>query len=370
METNGDTLAGRSERPLAGGRHSLAGGRHSLAGGRRPHGNGPDWRLVPFDVECPRCGTGLNGRSEPRCPQCDLEFVWDDLVPLDHLNCLNCGYHLLGLTEKRCPECGTRFEWDDVLNANRLARKPHFEYRWRDRPIRSFVWTFFAALRPRRFWSGVEMRDPPRVRPLIVMAVLLTVAIVVSDIVLEPIADWVYFMSRGAARGLSSSGVTGHLAWIVRRINRYAISTETVYFVAALFFWAAASLGALLIFQKSMRKYKIRTVHVVRIWACSVFPSPALAPAILRTAYCLSFTLLPGRSVSGFDSYLGAVFLGYICWSIRCGYKYYAHMPRGLLAAVGSQIVAILAALVFLSVISPSIAAEVIEAIISAVYRW
>lgn len=202
------------------------------------------------------------------------------------------------------------------------------------------------------------------------MAAVLTIAIPVSDIVFSSIADWTYFMSWGGARGWPGSGFVGHLAWILGSIRRYAMSAETVYFGAALFVWAGASLGALLLFQKSMRRYKIRTVHVVRIWACSVFPSPALAPAILGTAYCLSYTFLPGRSVSGLDTYLGAVFLGYICWSIRCGYKYYAKMPRGLLAAAGSQAVAILAALVFLSFISPSISAEVIEAIISALYGW
>ena len=214
------------------------------------------------------------------------------------------------------------------------------------------------------------MRDPPRVRPLIAMAVLLTSAIIVSDLVLEPIADWVYFMSWGGVRGWPGAGFTGYVAWILRRINWYANSVETVYFVAALFFWAAASLASLLLFQKSMRRYKIRTVHVVRIWACSVFPSAALAPAFLSAAYCLSYMLLPGRSVSGLDTYLGVVFLGYLCWSIRCGYKYYAHMSRGLIAAASSQAVAILATLVFLSVISPSAALDVVEAIISAVYRW
>ena len=31
----------------------------------------------------------------------------------DSLNCYRCGYDLTGLPQPRCPECGLEFAWDD-----------------------------------------------------------------------------------------------------------------------------------------------------------------------------------------------------------------------------------------------------------------
>ena len=111
----------------------------------------PDWEKIPFHVGCARCGHDLRGLSEPKCPACALEFDLAEAVPIEELTCARCDYHLYGLTNSRCPECGGAFDWEDALADYHRTRLPYFEYRWRDRPVRSFVGTWWRTLRPKRF---------------------------------------------------------------------------------------------------------------------------------------------------------------------------------------------------------------------------
>ena len=109
----------------------------------------PNWDGVPFDVACSRCGHDLRGLSDARCPTCDLTFDWSEAVPIRELTCRKCGYHLYGLRETRCPECGEGFTWKQALADYHRRKIPIFEYRWRQQPIRSFLRTWWWALRPR-----------------------------------------------------------------------------------------------------------------------------------------------------------------------------------------------------------------------------
>lgn len=129
----------------------------------------PNWEHVQFRVECPRCGRSLAGLSEPRCPQCELQFAWAELIPADELKCVACGYRLFGLQQARCPECGREFTWPEVFDDYRRRKSWLFEYRWRDRPFRSAWRTWLAVLRPGRLWREMRMQDEPRVGALLVL---------------------------------------------------------------------------------------------------------------------------------------------------------------------------------------------------------
>ena len=89
----------------------------------------------------------------PLCPRCAYDLsgtiaAWTDRCPL----------------EGQCAECGLEFAWDRVLA---LAEHPWlFEYHWRRRPLYRLARTWFAALRPHRFWREVRMTDPIKLRPL------------------------------------------------------------------------------------------------------------------------------------------------------------------------------------------------------------
>ncbi|GMU82848.1 MAG: hypothetical protein AMXMBFR47_27190 [Planctomycetota bacterium] len=89
----------------------------------------PDWSTLDFEVTCPRCA-----------------------------------YNLKLLAQPRCPECGLEFSWPIVVAASREARRdsPLFEYRWRNRPVRSFLYTSLLCLMPARLWKRAELTHTPR----------------------------------------------------------------------------------------------------------------------------------------------------------------------------------------------------------------
>ena len=55
-----------------------------LAPAASPH-TALDWRSIPFDVTCGRCGAVLNGVVESRCPQCSVGFEWQAVLPFDQV---------------------------------------------------------------------------------------------------------------------------------------------------------------------------------------------------------------------------------------------------------------------------------------------
>ncbi len=292
----------------------------------------PDWSLVHFDVLCGRCGHDLRGLHEPRCPKCGLRFNWAEAVPLEQLTCLGCGYRLYGLQEARCPECGRAFSWDQVLEAYRTRRGDHFEHRWRDRAVRSFLQSWRAALRPDRLWEGTSIHDLPPTRPLIVMAgVAWAIAAVTTIIAPTTLSAFLSGMAWRSRQLYSTKAVW--TLWLDLLIEALA-SRVTWAVIAAQLAWATGALGALMIFRQSMRHYKVRNAHVIRVWAYSVLGAlPAMMllvwGAIGSLAIISPFVRLDDEPLGAFLSItLLAVFYGHAGWSIHNGYKFYLEMDR------------------------------------------
>jgi len=91
----------------------------------------PDWEAITFDVLCGRCG-----------------------------------YNFRMLTEPRCPECGLEFDWFTVLDESAGRSEFLFEHNWRKRPLGAWWQTVRRGLRPRRFWQQVSIHDRIYARPL------------------------------------------------------------------------------------------------------------------------------------------------------------------------------------------------------------
>ena len=232
-----------------------------LAPGSTEH-SAPDWDRVPFEVGCARCGNDLRGRIEPKCPACELEFDWSDAVPIEQLTCLHCDYHLYGLTETRCPECGQPFEWDQVLDEFRRRQKPFFEYEWRRNPVRSLLRTWWWALWPPRLWRRFDIHDPPRVGPLLAIpALCLTAFLVLFLLLLAAFTLW--YVHRGNWRYTLQDVCDSVLASL-----RYDVPVLS-FLVAA---WLVSLLTALMLFRQSMRRCRVRTVHVLRVWGAHSKP--------------------------------------------------------------------------------------------------
>ena len=246
----------------------------------------PDWEKVPFDVGCARCGQDLRGLAEPRCPACGLEFDWAEAVPIDQLRCQHCRYHLYGLRETRCPECGERFTWEEALAAYRRKDLPLFEYQWRERPIRSFIGTWFRALVPGMLWRGVTIHDPPQVEPLWVMVGIALLASLALGPVLEGSIMW------GEQRWIATS-LPG-LQKLVQQVRLHQFLIILTFLWSSVL-WCATSFAPLMIFRQSMRRYQVRAAHVFRVWS---YASALLAPSA-RPSTPTAADRRPRRSPSG-----------------------------------------------------------------------
>lgn len=312
----------------------------------------PPWHLIHFDVHCARCGHDLRGRTEPVCPACRLEFAWADAAPLEQLTCGKCSYHLYGLSDSRCPECGTPVDWNAALLRHRTAQKPLFEYRWRDRPIRSFFHTWGATLRPKQFWKSIDMHDPPQLQPLLIWTATL-------------------LLGTGAAFPLMIGLLDAQRiildAWTVGSIPRWSdilrITFEKLFnwkawvLLGFLFWWWFVSFCSLMILRQSMRIYNVRTAHVIRICSAALTPAIPLALAFVYLYYSLLFYLdsaglvLPNLWLFQAGPMLALGFLIHVIWSLRNGYLIYAKIPHAFAVAIASQIIACLAMLITASLL-------------------
>ncbi len=240
---------------------------------------GPDWELVFFDVDCPRCGHGLRGLTEPLCPACGLEFDWNDALPLEQLKCLQCGYYLFGLRDSRCPECGQPFRWQDVLDHYRRRQKPLFEYHWRTMPFRSWLWTWWRALRPWKLWRIIDIHDPPSEPGLAILLVTATFFWLASSLAVAGFAWWIIaelevlsippqFRPAGFGAAFASGyGYANSPGLIGDSVFRPRTAAILAVMLAG---GLAAGFGSLLTLRQSMRLCKVRSIHIARAFFYSL----------------------------------------------------------------------------------------------------
>ena len=175
------------------------------------------------------------------------------------VNCPLCGYNLRGLIEPRCPECGYQFEWDRILHPERDLHPYLFEHHPR-RNTRSFFQTLFRSpLSPAKFWYTLEPSHKVRTGRLLLYWLIYAAVPLLA--VLGAMVWMVWDKSRS---------YTNAFPWTTKL--RYA-ATETEWsgvialaVLFALFPWF--NFVALLIFQQSMRRSRVRPVHVLR---CAIY---------------------------------------------------------------------------------------------------
>lgn len=345
-DANGNRVLCRSpafDPPVAGANNSNVHVEHSTLAetDEIKSATAPDWGKVPFDVGCARCGRDLKGLDEPRCPDCGLEFDWADAVPIERLTCLKCGYHLFGLSETRCPECGTQFTWSEALDNYRRRQNPLFEYQCGKHFIRSAIRTWWWCLRPTKFWKRIDIHDPPQVVPLLIWVLMCLVAFAVSVAVTTGIAQWLprymYALSRPAR--FRRTGWAQLPSWVLR----VASNPEFARVVVSVLAWTVFSLVALLVFRQSMRRCRIRTVHVIRVWAYSTPTMLVVAGVTTVIVEILKAELTRGRSRFPFEILVGGVFVAYVMWAQRCAYRHTIRMAHSFGVAICAQLMAVLA---------------------------
>ncbi len=292
-------------------------------------------------MACARCGADLRGKSEPICTACGLEFDWADAVPIDRLVCQHCEYNLRGLSETRCPECGRPFTWEQALADYHRRRNPLFEYHWRDRPVRSLFRTWRLAIRPRKLWRMVNLHDPPQCAALLVFAgICLTLLFLLSGIG-RGVGYWCWNHLSGARvpnlgwLWLELTAMPGHV------LREFESGRATLPLLVALT-WVGASFLALLVFQQSMRLCRIKTGHVVRVWAYSVPPLLPVAALVICAYFCVGrVTFWPGAP--DIEVPVVLAMLVHVQWSLWAAYRFHLRMRHALGVAVASQTMAVLA---------------------------
>ena len=259
-------------------------------------------------------------------------------MPVESLVCDQCGYHLYGLTETRCPECGTPFTWDEALAAHHRRRLPLFEYQWRKRPVRALISTWRRTLRPGRLWRTIDIHDRVQRLPLIMLfgAAMSMIAIVQPFV--AGIIDWSFQLRFPTFLGPNRKSLLAEIANCALTLDTYVnalLPTGS---------WCIFSFAALLIFQQSMRRYRVRTVHVLRIWAYSV--ALAAVMVYLVTASTVILLITTNWYFLSLITYLAAIsVIAFVVWSVRQGYRHYLHIPHSLGVAFASQVIAVSATL-------------------------
>ena len=270
----------------------------------------------------------------------------------DALACPLCGYSLRGLSavaQPQCPECGYRFDWRQLLGARQYAHPFLFEHHPR-RNVVSFVWTLLAGFFPRRFWSSLDAGHEIRTGRLAAYAAVIAFAILLTGVVGSFVAHAVnlYRQTSGsmmfAGRWILVSPTLDRLFF--KRVMREVLDDSTIepFLLAAALLWPWLTLIALLVFQGSMRRARIRSAHVIRVvvycgdiflWVGVAFG----ALGLLRWFEILSRSrmwddALADRQTAG--TFLVIVVLG--TYRLGVAYRQYLRFDRPWLSVLAAQV--------------------------------
>jgi hypothetical protein len=194
-------------------------------------------------------------------------------------------------------------------------------------------------VRPGRLWRDIDIHDPPRVGPLLVMVCLAIALFASANATTFGVNSWNLNRIPWVRGWVATSADLWDLPGFVIRAH---VDPESYVMVPGVTLWCVFSCCALLIFRQSMRLYKVRTVHVVRVWAHAV---PLMLP-VAFAGFVTCVILAEWAGPAWLDDelvVLACAFPVYVLWSLRQGYRHYLHMPHASAVAVASQLVAIMA---------------------------
>jgi hypothetical protein len=192
--------------------------------------------------------------------------------------CPLCYYNLRGVAEPRCPECGYAFEWRDLLDPDRRRHPYLFEHHPR-RNAWSLWRTFVGALRPGTFWRELRPAQPSNRWRLLLYwfltslpALAVPLGMIATGLVQSAVSTQ-EIRANYAATGRVTQGWLdlnfpgpGQYEFYRRHFAQYGgrplerLLTMTAVYAA----WPWLTFLALMIFQASMRRAKVKPVHVMR----------------------------------------------------------------------------------------------------------
>ncbi|HZL34456.1 MAG TPA: hypothetical protein VFC78_04040 [Tepidisphaeraceae bacterium] len=184
--------------------------------------------------------------------------------------CPLCEYNLRGLTEPRCPECGYQFVWRELLDPARRVHPYLFEHK-RGLAIGAFFKTAWMNLRPGRFWRTLGPQQPSKPRRLIAYWIVVACVAGAGVFGAHGISELRYYLDVNVA----TSGTIIGLPYGNGMPYRYDWRNLMLYLVmaAVIVAWPCITFLALMVFQISMRRAKVRPIHVLR---CVIYSSSAM----------------------------------------------------------------------------------------------
>jgi hypothetical protein len=280
------------------------------------------------------------------------------------LACPLCGYNLRGLIEPRCPECGFAFKWDELLDATR-HRHPYLFEHGSGRNFVTFWKTFWHTAWPGKFWSVLIPTMPVKSRRLIIywivstaisLAVQLAPSISIAiDVAVANHASRAAYLRPGwvgsrfniiPASGLSQLyplpwnwGFAGEV-WdeISGHLGYGKGSCLALVGITAVLLWPWASMVTLLIFQASMRKAKVKSVHVLRtvVYSCDFGVSVLLAAGFMVVS---DFAVNVGESMLLLLALCAAV----SAYRMSRAFRLYLRVHLPAATVIASQLIVLLA---------------------------
>jgi hypothetical protein len=155
---------------------------------------------------------------------------------------------------------------------------PIFEYRWRDRPVRSLFGTWWLSLRPWRMWRTVRIHHPPVVPALVAFLFLVAVLTAIALSAVAAVGEITSFAHMRAR----SPFLRARVGWSTAIVYSFRSTTTLRGLVplATIAVWCLMSWVSLMMFPQSMRRCSLRPAQVLRAWAYSV---PPWIPVLLLT---------------------------------------------------------------------------------------
>ncbi len=273
--------------------------------------NPPDWNAFTLDLFCPRCD-----------------------------------YNVRMLTGSRCPECGLDLDWPRIVAAaEQRVDNPLFEYRWRDRPVRSFVYTLRMCLRPWRLWKWLSIADAPRPTGLTVFALLMCLFYIAMALSANAVGLATLLMAHGRSAG---SIILHSLHNMVPDIGRESLLELFVHFLIAALLWLFLQL-----FQQTISKHRIRKLQLSRL---VVFAFVSLLTVkllnVISIVYLYSYTPASWFPVRSAYVLVDSMALGMCFISLGFGLNCYLQIPRGWGIAICLMVLTFLTCLTFVVVVS------------------
>lgn len=261
------------------------------------------------------------------------------------LFCPRCDYNVRMLTGSRCPECGLDLEWPRIVAAaEQRGGNPTFEYRWRDRPVRSFFYTIRICVQPRRLWKSLSIADSPRGGPLAIFT-LLTCGLYVTATVSAYVVGLAFLLM---SRGRGATAIWNAIPNYLPDFFSIVIPDLAVYASIAALLWLF-----LQIFQQTISRCRVRNPQLIRVIVFT-FAAFLCLKCLKAIPIIYLYAYAPPKWFSPLLSYIAIDYsaVGMCVVSLGYGLSSYLQIQRGWQIAICISVLTLLTCLTALVVIS------------------